>query len=67
MGNEVLERKIKRLFDFQRFIGDPELDKVIEDTESGINNIVKLSDYDLELVAAGVGQEPPVIKNDEIQ
>ena len=51
MGATV-EAKLKRLFDFQRFVQEPKLQKVIDDSMS-FSNLRKLSDDDLDMVAAG--------------
>ncbi|MGN0806790.1 MAG: hypothetical protein ACI4MC_07100 [Candidatus Coproplasma sp.] len=46
--------KLKRLFDFQRFEGNEELQSLIDDTDSRCNN--ELADDDLEWVSAA-GEE----------
>ena len=63
MGNEATEKKLRFLFGFQRFMQDPELKEVIDDTESNKDNLVKLSDFDLFSVAAGTNS-PPENKNE---
>ena len=55
MGNEVTEKKLRFLFGLQRFVQDPELKEVIDDTENNTGNLMKLSDYDLFSVSAGTG------------
>ena len=53
MGNETIEKKLKFLFGLQRFVQDPGLKEMIDETESSMN-VVKLSDFDLVGVSAGV-------------
>ena len=47
-----VEGKIKRLFDFQRFVSEPSLQSVIDDTRT-MSDLTKLSEDDLEYVSAG--------------
>ncbi len=56
MGNDAIEKKIKFLFGLQRFVQDPELKQVIDETENSMK-VVRLSDFDLEGVSAGVDKE----------
>ncbi len=48
----TIEGKLKRLFDFQRFVSEPSLQSVIEDTRTG-SDLKRLSEDDLEYVSAG--------------
>ena len=53
MGNETIDKKLRFLFGFQRFMQDPELKEIIDETENRMN-VVRLSDMDLMGVSAGV-------------
>jgi hypothetical protein len=49
-------RKLKKLFDFQRFEKDPGLQSVIDGVTQKKSGVNKLSDDDLEFVAGGAGK-----------
>ncbi len=49
-------RKLKKLFDFQRFEKDPGLQSVIDGVTQKKTGVNKLSDDDLEFVAGGAGR-----------
>ena len=57
-----METKLKKLFDYQRFEKNPELEKLIAETESRSQSA--LSDDDLSLVSAA-GEPYPDPKDDE--
>ncbi len=57
-----MEKKLKALFDFQRFAGDPRLSRLIEETEERSEK--ELSDDDLSLVSAAGEPEYPSPKKD---
>ena len=77
MNEERLEVRIRNLFDFQRFAGNARLGRLISETESRYrnnDNIVMLSDRDLEMVnAAGeidvlrTGSIRPIAMSDELK
>ena len=48
----TVEAKLKRLFDFQRFVREPGLQDIIDETLSD-PGLRRLSDDDLDMVAAG--------------
>ena len=52
MNEEILERKLNNLFDFQRFAGNKRLGRVIEETRLKYNNVYVLSDDELSGVNA---------------
>ena len=56
-----MERKLKNLFDFQRFVRDPALQRIIDEAESYME-AVELSDDILDLAAAGTAVDPEKIK-----
>lgn len=60
----TVKAKLKRLFDFQRFVQEPGLQSIIDETISG-SNVLKLSDDDLGLVAAGTGADSNSQENSE--
>lgn len=45
-----MENKLKALFEYQKFEGNPRLQRIIEETEKKYSNV--LSDDQLELVSA---------------
>ncbi|MDO4189462.1 MAG: hypothetical protein Q4D29_10780 [Lachnospiraceae bacterium] len=49
--------KLSHLFELQKFAGNKELENIINDTHTKYidNNIIELSDDELELAAAGTG------------
>lgn len=49
-----MENKLKRLFDFQKFAGEPHLDRVIKETEERMAK--GLTDEELEFAVAGKGE-----------
>ena len=54
MSEEMIERKLHNLFDFQRFAGNKRLGRVIEETRLKYNNVYVLSEDELsEVNAAG--------------
>ena len=58
-GEELMdntERKLKKLFDFQKFEKEPGLQSVIDDVKQDRAGINRLSDDDLEFVAGGAGK-----------
>ena len=48
---DKMEKKLRQMFDYQRFSGNAELDKMLADAEA--RNPAVLSDEDLDLVAGG--------------
>ena len=56
------EKKLRKLFDFQRFEKEPGLQSVIDSVKQGRSGGYKLSDEDLEFAAGGVanvqGEDP---------
>ena len=56
---ENIGKKLRALFDFQRFEEEPGLQKVISDTVNSSSNIKRLSDDELEYAAGGVGVQNP--------
>ncbi len=56
MANEAIEKKLKFIFGFQRFVQDPELKEIIEETENNME-LFRLSDVDLFSVSAGADTE----------
>ena len=48
----MLEKKLRRLFDFQKFDAEPALQGVIDDVLSRYDDAMALNDNDLEMVAA---------------
>ncbi len=55
MNEERLEVRIRNIFDFQRFAGNARLSRLITETENRYkknDNVVMLSDMDLEMVNA---------------
>ena len=52
-----MEKKIKKLFDYQRFEKNEKLEKLIRDTES--RYATELSDDDLSFVSAAGEDTPP--------
>lgn len=63
-----MEKKLKQLFDFQRFTGNKRLDSIIKQAETSYGRI--LSDEEMEWVnAAGepqVRRKKGIVKDDEI-
>ncbi len=58
MNEEIIERKLQNLFDFQRFAGNKRLGRVIDETRLKYNNVYVLSEDELsEVNAAGVTDE----------
>ncbi|MCR5747824.1 MAG: hypothetical protein K6G03_08955 [Lachnospiraceae bacterium] len=49
-----IEKKIKALFDYQRFEQDARLKSVIDDVNDGLSKGYRLSDDELEYAAGGV-------------
>ncbi len=45
-----MDKRLKTLFDYQRFKGDPKLEKIIDDTESRYSE--ELSDDEISIVSA---------------
>ena len=56
MGN--VERKLRKLFDFQKFEKEPELDAVIAGVNGNLSGIRKLTDDELEYAAGGASDDP---------
>ncbi len=56
-----MERKLKNLFDFQRFARNPALQRIIDEAES-YTEAVELSDDVLGLAAGGTAVDPEKIK-----
>ncbi len=48
----TVEGNLRKLFDFQRFVKEPGLQSVIDDSISG-SRMMRLSEDDLDMVAAG--------------
>ncbi len=59
-----MEKKLSRLFDYQKFAGNDALADIINDVESRYPSAVELTDDDLFFVnAAGSTKMPPVPDN----
>ncbi|MBQ7583954.1 MAG: hypothetical protein IJT24_05030 [Lachnospiraceae bacterium] len=50
----MVEKKLRKLFDYQKFEKEPELQGVIDGAESEYNGVRKLTDDELEFAAGGV-------------
>lgn len=64
------DKKLKRLFDYQKFEGNSAMNFAIQSARSYINSLgsgaVELSDSELDMVnAAGVTDSTPVKKDDQ--
>ena len=62
-----MEDKLKKLFDYQKFIGNPHLNEVIKNTiNTSLETSTELSDDTLFSVAGGTNiQDKPVSKEDQ--
>ncbi|MBQ3842613.1 MAG: hypothetical protein II820_07970 [Ruminiclostridium sp.] len=56
-----MERILNNLFDFQRFVRDPALQRIIDEAEN-YSEAVELSDDILGLAAGGIAVDPDKIK-----
>ena len=52
----IVEKKLRKLFDYQKFEKEPKLQGVIDGAESGYNGIRKLTEEELEFAAGGVNE-----------
>lgn len=64
------DKKLKRLFDYQKFEGNSAMNFAIQSARSYINSLgsgaVELNDSELDMVnAAGIVDSAPVSKNDQ--
>ena len=55
-----MEKKLKQLFDYQKFEGNKRLDEMLRAAEC--RNFAELSDDELELAAGGRSQETELLK-----
>lgn len=56
----IVEKKLKRLFDYQKFEQEPGLKSVIDKVEGKSLGIRKLTDDELEFAAGGMGTDDSV-------